>query len=151
MNKPYLNLKGRVNMLFRDNEDALKFLAILAILSLISFGGLFFVSNTPLKNDIEVASLYGNKCIKERNGAILQEDHSLIIKYTMQSEQFDIFCYNEMITDMNSQNVSNIWETRYADSSIIRWNEKEYVFTRPDKRFVITDANVSTLLKENRN
>lgn len=151
MNKPYLNLKGRVNMLFRDNEGALKFLAILAILSLASFGGLFFVSNTPLKNDIEVASLYGNKCIKERNGAILQEDHSLIIKYTMQSEQFDIFCYNEMITDMNSQNVSNIWETRYADSSIIRWNEKEYVFTRPDKRFVITDANVSTLLKENHN
>ena len=114
MNKPYLNLKGRVNMLFRDNEDALHFLAILAILSLVSFGGLFFVSNTPLKNDIEVASLYGNKCIKERNGAILEEDHSLIIKYTMESEGFDIFCYNEMITDMNSQNVGNIWETRYA-------------------------------------
>lgn len=151
MNKPYLNLKGRVNMLFRDNEDALKFLAILAILSLASFGGLFFVSNTPLKNDIEVASLYGNKCIKERNGAILEEDHSLIIKYTMESERFDIFCYNEMITDMNSQNVSNMWETRYANSSIVKWNEKEYVFTRPDKRFVITDANVSTLLKENRN
>lgn len=56
-----------------------------------------------------------------------------------------------MITDMNSQNVRNIWETRYADSSIIRWNGKEYVFTRPDKRFVITDANVSTLLKENHN
>ncbi|WEA41185.1 hypothetical protein [Lysinibacillus fusiformis] len=134
--------------MFKDNEGTLKFLAIL---SLASFGGLFFISNTPLKNDIEVASLYGNKCIKERNGAILQEDHSLIIKYTMESEQFDIFCYNEMITDMNSQNVSNIWETRYADSSIVRWNEKEYVFTRPDKRFVITDANVSTLLKENRN
>lgn len=51
MNKPYLNLKGRVIMLFRDNEGALKFLAIL---SLASFGGLFFVSNTPLKNNIEV-------------------------------------------------------------------------------------------------
>jgi len=56
-----------------------------------------------------------------------------------------------MITDMNNQNVSNIWETRYADSSIVKWNEKEYVFTRPDKRFVITDDNLSTLLKENRN
>ncbi len=69
----------------------------------------------------------------------------------MESERFDIFCYNEMITDMNNQNVSNIWETRYADSSIVKWNEKEYVFTRPDKRFVITDDNLSTLLKENRN
>ncbi|MEK4122272.1 hypothetical protein [Lysinibacillus sp. FSL K6-0102] len=134
--------------MFEDNEGALKFLAILSLASLCL---LFFVSITPLKNDIEVASLYGNKCIKERNGAILEEDHSLIIKYTMESERFDIFCYNEMITDMNSQNISNIWETRYANSSIVKWNEKEYVFTRPDKRFVITDANVSTLLKENRN
>ncbi|WP_263643096.1 hypothetical protein [Lysinibacillus capsici] len=40
--------------MFKDKEGTLKFLAIL---SLASFGGLFFISNTPLKNDIEVASL----------------------------------------------------------------------------------------------
>lgn len=107
---------------------------------------LFF---TPLKNDIEVAPLHGNICIKEIEGAILEEKpRSLIMKYTMQSVIFDIFCYNELVADMNSQKVSNIWGSIYASSAIIRWNEKEYFFTRPDKSFVITDSNVSTLLKE---
>lgn len=120
-------------------------------LFLLALGGLFFfcVGIAPLKNDIEAASLHGNICIKEIEGAILEEKpRSLIMKYTMQSEKFDIFCYNELVADMNSQKVSNIWVSIYASSAIIRWNEKEYFFTRPDKSLVITDSNVSTLLKE---
>jgi len=111
-------------------------------------GLLVVVKYTPLENDIVVASLEGNKCIKEREGAILEENpYSLIVKYTMESEKFDIFCYNELIADMNSQNLENIWVYVHANNAIVKWNEKDYYFTRPDKNFVITDSNVNTLLK----
>lgn len=114
-----------------------------------SVGLLVAMVVTPLENDIEVAPLYGNKCIEKRDGAILEEKpYSLIMKYTMESEKFDVFCYNELIADMSSQNISNIWKTIYPRSAIVRWNEKEYIFTRPDRNFVITDSNVSTLLKK---
>lgn len=116
---------------------------------IVLVGSPLVIINTPLKNDIEIAPLYGNKCIEKRDGAILEErPHSFILKYTMESEQFDIFCYNELIADMNNQNVSNIWITLYANDAIVRWNEKEYIFTRPNKNYVVTDSNVSTLLKE---
>ncbi|UDK94913.1 hypothetical protein EYB33_00835 (plasmid) [Lysinibacillus sphaericus] len=88
---------------------------------------LFCIGITPLKNDIEVAPLHGNICIKEIEGAILEEKpRTLIMKYKMQSEKFDIFCYNELVADMNSQKVSNLWVSIYASSAIIRWNEKDY-------------------------
>lgn len=134
------------------NKDHLVGLLLFGFLAM-SLGGLIFLIGMytpPYVNDIKVASLHENTCIKEREGAILEEKpYSLIMKYTMESEKFDIFCYNELIADMDSQNVHNIlWATLYPRSAVVRWNEKEYIFTRPDKRFVITDSNVSTLLKE---
>lgn len=110
-------------------------------------GILIVMAFTPLENDIVVASLDGNKCIKEREGAILEENpYSLTMKYTMESEEFNIFCYNEIIADMNSQNLENIWTILHANNAIVKWNGKDYYFTRPDKNFVITDSNVNTLL-----
>lgn len=135
------------------HEDGVQgFLLVIGFIIVILFFTIVRFTNNLDVKDIEVSHFTENKCIKSRDGALLEDgefkESLLVIKYTMESSDFDIFCYNEIIRDMKVQKLSNFWRTKFPSSSRIKWNDKEYIFRIPNKDFVVTDSNVNTLLEK---
>ena len=92
-----------------------------------------------------------NICVKLFNGGNLEEvdflNKNLILNYELESDNFNMDCYEELVSHMETINVSDIFTSYTATKANINLNGKSYIFIIPESSNLVNNLNVGSLIE----
>lgn len=110
-----------------------------------------FLTLSGTVNDLSNVEFKNNVCVKSFNGGNIEEvdflTKNLILNYELESDIFNMDCYEELVSHMGTINVSDIFTSYSVSKANINLNGKSYIFIIPDSPNLVNNLNVESLIE----